>query len=344
MKKSIILTFTASLLLMMACLKNKELVEDTPTSIFEYVWNDFDQHYGGFEQRNVDWDAVYTQFAPRVNDNISDIELWNVLTEMMDLLDDQHVAITDTKTGKGFASGKLNDELLAEREFDLELIKTSYLAEDYQTLDSDGEDFVYGTIEGENIGYIHFPNFEEDVWQLEFDNVIAELSTTDGLIVDDRNNGGGIPLSARFASGRFAQTKELAFNVQSKNGPGPNDFDEKSPYYMEPQGAQQYTKPIVALCNHSTVSAGEEFLLYLKTQEHIQIVGDSTSNALATPTFKRMLPNAWHYQLPTQLYTVADGSSPEGIGIVPDVYLRNDTLNVQAGLDEVLEFGVELLK
>lgn len=318
----------------------KDPIENNPKEIFEFIWTDFDENYSSFPQRNIDWNAIHTEFSPQVNESTSRDELWNVLTNMLDVLDDQHVAIWDDKEGKGFASGKINDEVLKEKGFDIELIRNDFLDADYKTIDADGEKVVYGKIKNQNFGYFHIPNFSNEDWLESMDAIIADLMATDGLILDLRNNGGGDPLAAEYVSGFFAATKELAFNVQTKNGPGHQDFDEKAPYYMEPRGNQQYTKPIVALTNHSTVSAGEEFFLYLITQDHVTIVGDITSNAISSTGFDRLLPNGFRYQLSHQLYTYPDGTSPEGTGIIPDILLVNDSLDVQNGIDMVLDRGI----
>lgn len=326
-----------------SCIKNP--IENNPKEIFEFIWKDFDENYSSFPQRNIDWDAIHNEYSPQVSESTSRDELWNVLINMLDVLDDQHVGIVDTKDGKGFASGKLYDEVVKEKGFDIELVKRDFLDADFKTIstdsdETDGEELTYGRIKNQNFGYLHLPNFSDGDWMESMDIIIADLMSTDGLILDVRNNGGGDPLAAEYVSGFFAATRVLAFNVQTKNGPGREDFDEKAPYYMEPRGDQQYTKPIVALTNHSTVSAGEEFLLYLITQNHVTVVGDVTSNAFSTTTFDRLLPNGFWYQLSHQLYTYPDGTSPEGTGIIPDILLVNDSLDVQNGIDMVLDRGI----
>jgi len=318
----------------------KDPIENNPKEIFEYIWTDFDENYSSFPQRNIDWNAIHDEFSPQVTESTSRDELWNVLTTMLDVLDDQHVALSDDIEGKGFSSGKLYDEVLNEKEFDIELVKNEFQDSDYKTMEADGEKVVFGKIKNQNLGYFHIPNFSDDGWLDSVDIVISDLMTTDGLIIDLRNNGGGDPLAAEHVSGFFAATKELAFYVQTKNGPGRQDFDEKIPYYMEPKGDQQYTKPIVALSNHSTVSAGEEFFIYLMTQDHVTVIGDITSNAFSSTTFDRLLPNGFRYQISHQLYTYPDGTSPEGTGIIPNIPLVNDSLDVQDGIDMVLDRGI----
>ena len=204
---------------------------------------------------------------------------------------------------------------------------------------------MYGTVQGKNIGYIYIPSFGFDgvSWFEEIDRIISELIDTDGLILDVRNNGGGSPIIDRYMAARFVAEEKVVFTIQTRDGPMHTDFDEPTTYFAKPEGAQQYTKNIVLLINHSTVSAGEEFALFLETQPHVTVVGDTTSNALSTVPFSRLLPNGWEMSIANQLYLYPDGTSPEGVGIVPDFYLRNDSLDIQNGIDEVLEKAIEFL-
>ncbi len=312
--------------------------------IFEYLWTDFDEHYIGFEVRNVDWDSVYSIYAPLVRETETEDQFWPLMTEMIDIFDDQHVSITDTDGDRGHASGKLGDELLAEKQFNLALVESSYLADNFKRLQAGEENMVYGFIQDKNIAYIHLPNFAGNGDYLDdFDQVIDEIKNADGLIIDVRNNGGGFPPSAEYIATRFAKTESVAFLASAKNGPGRNDYDEPSTYTMRPEGEVQFTKPIYALNNHSTVSAGEEFFLYLQTQDHVTILGDYTSNAIGDQGFSRLLPNGWKISMPVVLYTLPDGTSPEGKGITPDIEMVNDSLDIQSGIDKMLEFAIDAL-
>jgi len=343
MKTKISVLLITSLLFLSGCIKNE--IENSNEAIFDYIWTEFDEHYGGFIPRNIDWDAIYATYQPKAVNASSEDELWKVITDMVDELDDQHVGIRNGAIGH--ASGKIGDELIAELGFDLAIIKSNYLDPNFNIITAGNqEEQVYGTIKNENIGYIYYPNFGfgNGEWFKEIDNILQTLKDTDGLVLDVRNNGGGNPLANRYAASRFMDDRQLAFKIQTKNGPGHNDFDEGFEYYTDKGGDFQYTKPISVLTNHSTVSAGEEFLLFLETQAHALIIGDSTSNAFSTQSTVRFLQNTWQFTFPTQLYSYPDGSSPEGIGIIPDIPLVNQIEDIAMGIDKVLEKGIDELK
>lgn len=340
--------FIISCCFFLSCIDDN--VEESNSAIFDSLWQEFDQKYGGFIPRKVDWDSLYQVYAPLVSDDMDEAAFFGVCTQMLDILDDQHVFLQSTaELGLGFSSGKIGDELVAEEEFRLANVIDNYLEPDLFA-DNFGQDdveyqFVYGILEGHNIGYIYLPHFEESSnnWHHQIDDAIVALSSADGMIVDVRNNGGGIPVADRYVARRFMKDEKYIFSVQTRNGPKHTDFDEATDYFSTPS-ENTYTKPIVALANKSTVSAGEEFLLFMQSQDHITVMGTETSNAFSGVSFDRFLPNGWRFGLPLQLYTYPDGSSPEGVGIIPDIYIKNDQVMVDNGKDLVLEEAIQMLK
>jgi C-terminal peptidase prc len=58
--------------------------------LFEKVWQTIDEHYLYDDFRGTDWDAVWVEFAPRV-ETVSDNEaFFDLMTEMVNRLDDHH--------------------------------------------------------------------------------------------------------------------------------------------------------------------------------------------------------------------------------------------------------------
>ncbi len=340
--KTSILFLLCVLLTLQSCLKDD--IGNSNQDVFQFIWDDMDQKYGGFAARGIDWDAAYRTYSPMAAAAETELDLFDACAEMIDILDDQHVFIYSNNLDTGFASGKKGDEVIAELGFDASVVTRNYV----EVIDSivvEDESFLYGTVSNDNIGYIYIPNFGfEDVrWFEEIDDILFQLKDTEGLILDLRNNGGGSPIIDRYLASRFVLEEKFVFSIQTRNGPERTDFDDPIQYFARQEGANPYTKSTVLLINHSTVSAGEEFALFLETQPHVTVVGDTTSNAFATETFVRLLPNSWELGFPAQLYLYPDGSSPEGVGIIPDIYLRNDTLDIQNGIDRVLEKGIDLL-
>jgi carboxyl-terminal processing protease len=55
------------------------------------------------------------------------------------------------------------------------------------------------------------------------------------------------------------------------------------------------------------------------------------------------LPNGWTLNYPCTLTTLADGSSPEGIGTIPEIYVDNTSTDIIEGNDKVLERAIDFL-
>ena len=181
-------------------------------------------------------------------------------------------------------------------------------------------------------------------WEEKMDQFIDGIKDTDGLIIDLRVNGGGFTPLGFYLAGRFAATKEFAFNIQTKNGPGHDDFDDPSPNYIEPTGNTQYTKPIILLTDQYSASNAEDFTIMLVTQDHVTHIGETTSGIFSNISLQRYLPNGWSVAFSHQLYTYEDGTSPEGVGIIPEIEVINTPADWNAGTDNVIEAAIDLLK
>ena len=92
----------AALMLLMlgaltGCHDIKEYSED-PRSTFEQLWTILDEHYCFFGQKDVDWNEVYARYAPQVADNMTDEELFEVCSRMLDELRDGHTNLSTSTT------------------------------------------------------------------------------------------------------------------------------------------------------------------------------------------------------------------------------------------------------
>ena len=53
-------------------------VLNTPQTNFEEMWKSYDQYYGLFTVKEVDWQATYDVYAPLINDQTTDEELKDI--------------------------------------------------------------------------------------------------------------------------------------------------------------------------------------------------------------------------------------------------------------------------
>lgn len=313
-----------------------------PGSNFELFWEDFDQHYGLFQARGWNWDSLYAVYQPQVTAQTSPDQLWGIFSDMISYLDDSHTFIYDPGGRRFFASGSEDDEQV-EREFSLELLRSSYIESVIEIPVEDPDDhYLYGKIQGKDIGYIFFNGIElpnPDV----MDDILVAIGSHQAIVLDLRNNFGGDDAVAQAIAGRFSDREELVYTVQERNGPAHTDFSEKYDYYTESLGEEHFSKPVVVLTDRITVSAAEVLLLYMKAFDQVTQIGDTTSGDFSDTGMRRFLPNGWQYQYSIMMFLQPDGTSLDGLGHVPDVQIRNSEADILAGQDKVMEGAVQYL-
>ncbi|MCR9252755.1 MAG: S41 family peptidase [bacterium] len=312
---------------------------NAPESNFEIFWQDFDEHYGLFQARGWNWDSIYNVYRPMVNSQTSDAELWSIFHDMITYLDDSHTFIYNPDEDLFYASGS-EDEEAASEVISWDVINNHYL--EYSKDASDVIGWKYGKMKNSNIGYIVLTDMDNEDPKI-IDHILSELGNIDALIFDIRHNTGGTDSFSARVAGSFADGENLIYSVQEKNGPGKKDFADKTFYYTEPKGKSQFTKPVVVLTDVVTVSAAEVFLLHMKSFEHVTQIGDSTAGDFSDTSMRRFLPNGWMYQYSIMMFLQPDGSSLDGIGHVPDIFIRNTEEALNDNTDLVLDRSLQFL-
>jgi len=310
-----------------------------PERNFEIFWSDFDEHYALFTVRHLNWDSIYQVYRPQVTPQTTDDQLWTIFSKIVDYLEDGHTKIFNPNVTNHRAEQALRDSTIAE--FSRPLVVSNYL-EAFKEVDEDGV-FSYGKIKDKRVGYLHLFGMSDD-YEKDIDQVMNELQDYDAIIVDIRNNGGGDGDFAAALAGAFADGEHFIFTAQTRNGPKHDDFDEITKFYTQPRGSEQYTKPVILLTDQYTVSAAEEFLWHMNAFVHVTQLGDVSAGDLSDLSNFRFLPNGWVYHYSIQMYLTPDGKTLDGVGFIPDVYVRNTEQDIAAGNDVVMERAFEFLK
>ncbi|MFK7935828.1 MAG: S41 family peptidase [Saprospiraceae bacterium] len=335
--------------LMLVCLLSScqntysdQLVADDPVASFDYLWQDFADHYGTFQVKNVDWENLYSIYRPQINDNSSPTELFDQTVNLLEELNDSHIYLFDPAN----ADLQRNTGVYGERiradfyDLDLMLIQEKYLSEiiDYQ----EDAQVLYGKI-ANNIGYLYlglmFDNLE--YWEQQIEIVLEELANTDGLIIDIRDNGGGEDEVSRLIASYFATERQLYMLSRYKIGKTATDFAETVSWHVEPNGRRSYTQPLVLLTDRYTISAAETFTLAMRTMPQLTHVGDTTTGAFSD-TVNREMPNGWRYGLPVADVRDANGESWESLGLPPEVVVIGSPELLNNGQDVMLEKAIDL--
>lgn len=310
----------------------REEPANDPEAIFEDLWKNFNENYGPTEERNIDWAALYQVYRPQINAGSDEQTLYQVITGMLSVLNDGHVGLIAPNRDR-FNSNYILHHSIGDELFDLKLIK-SYLEPGYQTGEEDA--YVYGKIQGTDIGYIYFDYIGDNFFVLN--DFLDKNLLSKGIIIDLRHNQGGDFTYCFSEIGRLTNQERLVFRSRTKNGPGRNDFTSWYSWHIQPKGSY-FDKPIVILTDRYTISAGERSVMAFKTLPNVTIMGDTTCGAHST-MIGRELANGWYYTFATQNTLMYDDISYEGKGITPDVRVVNSSFEMLNGIDRTLQEAI----
>jgi hypothetical protein len=318
----------------------EEDTSNTPINSFEMFWTDFDKFYPSFEIKHINWDSVYEINRPKITNQTSGIELYNILSGMIKPFKDGHVTLVSNY-------GQCNSYTIpAEYYSNMRIYPQNYLS----SFQSNNSNISWWPVKNYNIGYISMNTFDvksgafvyADNSFLVIDEIIKQFKDKDGIIIDLRWNGGGLPANVETVADRFTDKERLYIKLRSKNGPGKNDFSEWMDCYIEPKGDEQFLKPVVVLTSKRTGSAAEWFTLAMKTLPNTSVVGDTTAGCFS-PKVERELPNGWSFTLSSKIAVSADMVQYEGFGIPPDYTILNTKNDFDNKRDAMLEKGIEVI-
>ena len=311
--------------------------------VFDDFWQTMHRHYALFEVKNVDWDRLYTIHRKQVSSDSSDDELFATISRMAGFLNDLHVTINDPQGGRFFRSGgrSIATGDFDAGEFSIDLIRNRYLQHDWQARGLDS--IHYGRL-ADNIGYIHFAAFRFPASSEQaIDEFIEVLGDARGIIIDVRQNGGGSDRIGKLIADRFVGKRRTYMSVADRiPGSSPARFREAVQWQLEPDGPAQFTRPVVVLTNSRSVSAAENFTLAMRTVPHATIIGETTAGVMADIKNHR-LRNGWQLTIPANVMRDVNGVCWEGVGIAPDLWIRNSVTDIADGRDRVLEFALSYL-
>ena len=302
----------------------------SPRGIFNSLWTSFNELYALFDERleGKTWEEVREKFYHEIYDGISNYDLFIVCANMLNTLNDPHVSLTSPFSSSVFLTDRFDDF----KWFDPETVRDFLV--DRGSFAGEGI-FLYGVFSEvvqvlmpsvrPRIGYLHISTFLNHTgagtdlvqnWARDIDGIVRKLQAeTDFLILDVRNNDGGIGTNMHYIASRFVSVEKEYLKVSTKNGPGPNDFTTPVSFRVRP-AAVRYTRPIVLLTNNWTRSAGEWFVMALLTQNHVTHAGETT-NGIFSVSMDRPLINGWVYSISLNRVTGMNGERLEGVGITP---------------------------
>lgn len=324
-----------SVLTLSSCIRGEES-SDTPEDNFESLWRNIDEHYCFLdykkEQLGVDWNELYIKYHSRLSKNMTRMQLFEVLCDMLSELKDGHVNLyCSADIGRNWSWHEDYPENL-----DTEL-RNKYLGTDYRIAGG----LSYRILE-DNIGYIVYESFSHGIGEGNISDALFYLRACNGLIIDIRGNGGGQLNYAEQLSSHFTNEKILVGYTSHKTGPGHNDFSKPEPEYLEPSTNYRWQKPCIVLTNRQCFSAANDFVRNMKECPLVTIMGDQTGGGSGLP-FNSQLPNGWILRFSACPMYDARMEQTE-FGIQPDIVCALDSADMVRGFDTIIETARKELK
>lgn len=185
------------------------------------------------------------------------------------------------------------------------------------------------------IGYIRLSSFDQNAGKnLKLSlAALSEKNPLSGLILDLRNNPGGI-LQSSVSVAEIFLDGGLVVSTQQQTTFAPDDSNNTS--YFAAKGDDTDNLPVVVLINHGSASASEIVAGALQDRDRATIIGNTSFGKGTVQSLLPPLPDAQALKITTAYYYTPSGRSFHNSGIEPDI-------NFSADEDELLAFAAQHL-
>ena len=363
------------------------------SQLFDAYWSGMNYNYVFWDIDPTDWDAVYREYKPRFDDlahasftdeavNDSAVNMLESITA--DLIDGHYgIIIPQWTVGNdeavyiipaserirqrpGYHDG--NDTELYDKVLE-KMISEQRLTNGFKTvypIPEIGMDFngVVGVVDND-IVYLKFNTFYfsmfvggenpiDDLYD-KYNDLLDNYPDVKGVVIDVRNNGGGIVDDIHLLLGKLVDERKTVFYTRMKNGAGRLDYTPWTPAYLEPdERTRSLDVPIVVLADMNSVSMAEMTTMAVKVLPNGVFIGERTfggtgqlnrSNSAFENFYGGYFAIAGSIEVHTTMTMTkdVDGVNHEGVGVEPDIEEPYDGASLERGVDNQLERAIEYI-
>lgn len=302
---------------------------------FDALTEIIDSRYCFFAEKDIDWQEVAARYRKEISEETNQLELFDICSRMLDELRDGHVNLS-SRFNTSYYRAWWSDY---PQDFDLRTLQQYYLDFDYSTTSG----MLYKIFPRENAGYIYYPSFSSGISEVALDYVLVQLYECNSLIIDIRDNGGGLLTNIDVLIGRLIDREIPGGSISHKTGPEHDAFSE--PYPFSYKSAPDYRihfldKPVYVLTNRSCYSAANAFTAVAKSLPNVKIIGARTGGGGGLP-FSSELPNGWSVRFSASPLYGPDGEVTEfGVDPSPGFECHAPAEELARGRDAILELAL----
>lgn len=189
----------------------------------------------------------------------------------------------------------------------------------------------------DNIGIIYLSNIMGKRAANDFDGIIKGTNNTNGIIIDLRNNYGGIIANA-MQMANLMLTNEMILSIKSRNGDEYQIYADNEKIFKD--------KPVVILIDRNTASAAEVLAGTLRNNINAILIGEKS---FGKSSIQQVIPmqNGTGLIITSNKYILPDGKDINNKGLIPDITVnkkstKNNSKDIQ--LQEAVKLIQKIVK
>lgn len=189
----------------------------------------------------------------------------------------------------------------------------------------------------DNIGIIYLSNIMGKRAANDFDGIIKGTNNTNGIIIDLRNNYGGIIANA-MQMANLMLTNEMILSIKSRNGDEYQIYADNEKIFKD--------KPVVILIDRNTASAAEVLAGTLRNNINAILIGEKS---FGKNSIQQVIPmqNGTGLIITSNKYILPDGKDINNKGLIPDITVnkkstKNNSEDIQ--LQEAVKLIQKIVK
>ncbi len=216
--------------------------------------------------------------------------------------------------------------------------------------ENDFSTFKY-TILKNNVGLLKVRNFMNSSFNSLFDSIYTEIQKSDCLIIDLRDNGGGnsgyadyilrhlssTPIKTSSWSSRMYIPAHASWNY-------PAEWYQSPSGYLNPVNKEIYNKPVAVLINAGTFSSSEDFCVKFRGMKRGNIIGETSGGSTGNAVAISLIEGVAGAKICSKNDISPDGVAYVGIGVIPDIEVKETKKSFMEQKDIVLERALLELK
>jgi len=193
-------------------------------------------------------------------------------------------------------------------------------------------------VNGKKVAYLKIFQFS-DVLYSDFQKAAREINSknSQGIILDLRNNPGGLLDQAQDIAGWFLRNREVILKEETRNG---DKYETKD--YLAFGPSTFASKPVVILINQGSASASEILTAALHDNRNAVIIGETSFGKGKVQQLFGLSDNS-SVKITIANWLTPKGEQIDGNGIKPDIEVKMTAADYDAGKDPQLDKAIETI-